>query len=718
MKKGYRPLAVFYGYPSGKRELVFLGRAGELVISGHAAKVLSILRLCNGYTTVEEITATLPELPFKEVSDIVSDLERQGIVCDARELYARFHLDSANPQIFSSGITPAGLKVLARSPGFAPNVESTRAVTAPESTVLLLAGKRQTTRVFSDDPMPAEVLNGLFLAMYQNNSVRTTPSAGGLYPLRIFVAVLNRKSEVSVGLYYYDPREATLGRVPGAFEPENVRFVLQNDCVNAAFAVFVAADMYRFARKYANRGYRFALLEAGHVAQNAYLYGAEKELGILEYGGFEDKAASELLGLKYPREAVLISLIVGWPGSGNPQPAPDFAAKILGPDKPVKDLAVRRFTGLPRVLATSNYKAPDYYRSGKMRTQSASGTALTEPEARAKAIAEAFERWACSHVRIDVRKPAKQLHEPWLDPREAAPFTAEQYRKFRRLRAFDESAPWQWVRGRRAATGESVLVPIDLVYYPISRNFQREVLRRPLCYETSSNGVAAHTDVRQAETRALLELIERDALMVTWYAKKQVTALSESIASEYVQSRTAYWRNRGFRSKLLNLTLDSLPVVLAVIYSGKHYPYFICGASAASSFSEAVDKAWVEAEIMLLVWQKGPRKGRIAPRDVYSPTGHGRFWASPSRLKTLGWLLDAPEENPKPEFARDAVKLFNPAVVEVGPKKYGLTVVRAVAEKLLPINFGYGNEHLVHGRLTMLDLKWERGYPSLPHFFA
>ena len=63
---------------------------------------------------------------------------------------------------------------------------------------------------------------------------------------------------------------------------------------------------------------------------------------------------------------------------------------------------------------------------------------------------------------------------------------------------------------------------------------------------------------------------------------------------------------------------------------------------------------------------------------------------------------------------------FKPIVVDITPQKHrcGLTVVRVLSEKLMPINFGYGTEHYGHPRVTELQLRWSWMYPAIPHFFA
>ena len=73
----------------------------------------------------------------------------------------------------------------------------------------------------------------------------------------------------------------------------------------------VAANLKRSASKYANLGYRLTLLESGHTIQNASLFCIEQGLGSVECCGFGDKALAQKLGLNFPNEAVITTLIVG-----------------------------------------------------------------------------------------------------------------------------------------------------------------------------------------------------------------------------------------------------------------------------------------------------------------------------------------------------------------------------------------------------------------------
>ena len=345
--------------------------------------------------------------------------------------------------------------------------------------------------------------------------------------------------------------------------------------------------------------------------------------------------------------------------------------------------------------------------------------AVTNDEAMIKSLAEAYERYTSGIMRVDAISPATQLGETaWLDPRQIVPLRPFAFQYYD-LVEFDPSHNCQWVLGKRYSSGEPVMVPVDLVFYPLA---ETQIGRVP-CYSCSSNGVAAHTDQGVAAEKALLELIERDAISVTWYAKRKVSALPASVLPKDIQLRMNHWTRKGYGVKFLNLTLDSVPVVLATIYSRVHYPHFISGAAAGFNWSEAIVKAWDEAELLLLNLRHGKRVKPLHFQEVRSPANHGSIYYIGDNLDQIKWLVDAEEAEVSAPSIRDGFELlglFNPVLLDITPAESGcdLKVVRAISENLLPINFGYGNEHVGHKRLSDLGLEWKRKFPSFPHFFA
>jgi SagB-type dehydrogenase family enzyme len=73
----------------------------------------------------------------------------------------------------------------------------------------------------------------------------------------------------------------------------------------------LTAMFWRTRFKYGVRGYRFALLEAGHVGQNVTLAAAALRVAALPVGGFFDRRLDELVGADGLDEASVYAIVLG-----------------------------------------------------------------------------------------------------------------------------------------------------------------------------------------------------------------------------------------------------------------------------------------------------------------------------------------------------------------------------------------------------------------------
>jgi SagB-type dehydrogenase family enzyme len=100
----------------------------------------------------------------------------------------------------------------------------------------------------------------------------------------------------------------------------------------AAAIVAIVAVFWRSRFKYGLRGYRFALLEAGHVAQNLLLACTAADLPAVPLGGFFDARLNRLIDLNGVDEAAVYAVALGGSGSDSPprmaQPAADAGRTI------------------------------------------------------------------------------------------------------------------------------------------------------------------------------------------------------------------------------------------------------------------------------------------------------------------------------------------------------------------------------------------------------
>lgn len=140
---------------------------------------------------------------------------------------------------------------------------------------------------------------------------RPVPSAGALYPLELYVAAAAVR-ELEPALYHFHPFERRLSRL-GALDAEAARGALVDGAVAdvASALLVVTAVFWRSRCKYGQRGYRFALLEAGHVVQNVALAAAALGLAALPLGGFYDRRLDALVGADGLDESSVYAVAIG-----------------------------------------------------------------------------------------------------------------------------------------------------------------------------------------------------------------------------------------------------------------------------------------------------------------------------------------------------------------------------------------------------------------------
>jgi SagB-type dehydrogenase family enzyme len=155
--------------------------------------------------------------------------------------------------------------------------------------------RRRSVREYTTQPLTDAQLSQLLWAaqgITDAGGYRTTPSAGALYPLEMYVAT-------RAGLQRYEARGHRLLRVGDTDVRSRLRgAALGQEAVTAAAAVFIiTAVPSRTAAKYGERATRYVQLEAGHAAQNLLLEAVALGLGAVPVGAFEDDRVSGILGL-------------------------------------------------------------------------------------------------------------------------------------------------------------------------------------------------------------------------------------------------------------------------------------------------------------------------------------------------------------------------------------------------------------------------------------
>jgi len=205
-----------------------------------------------------------------------------------------------------------------------PEAVATRLPGIPDSFLFELLYRRFSCREFRLEKMPLEVFSFLLKCGYGITRMsqigkagagylRTAPSAGGLFPLEVYV-LAREVNELSDGIYHYNVREHSVEMMQAGswFEEFDKDLISAPFVVNANLIFFFSAIFNRTQKKYGPRGYRYILLEAGHVAQNLCLAAAEHNLGSLCMGGYYDTKLNHFFGFDDLNEGIVYSVAVGY----------------------------------------------------------------------------------------------------------------------------------------------------------------------------------------------------------------------------------------------------------------------------------------------------------------------------------------------------------------------------------------------------------------------
>ena len=143
-------------------------------------------------------------------------------------------------------------------------------------------------------------------------SFRAAPSGGALYPLEIFFHTAHIP-ELKAGLYHYNPSANNVRLLRSQDETNEIAKAIAYPQLarGASLLVFLTAIFERSVFKYGDRGYRFVLLEAGHVAQNLNLVANGLGLGSVNIGGFRDREIDDFLELDGIRHSTIYIIAIG-----------------------------------------------------------------------------------------------------------------------------------------------------------------------------------------------------------------------------------------------------------------------------------------------------------------------------------------------------------------------------------------------------------------------
>lgn len=208
-------------------------------------------------------------------------------------------------------------------------------------------------------------------------------------------------------------------------------------------------------------------------------------------------------------------------------------------------------------------------------------------------VLEGLERYAGMRARArttSVTGSLKRFGADAVDPREVGLYSEAFHRENPRVRPFDPDREIAWVWGWSLRDRVPRLVPEILTYYHapgIENRFVQE----------SSNGCASGGSTAEAVYFGLMEVVERDAFLLTWYGRQPLPEIDpESSSRPSTRAMVDRLAMYGYRARFFDTRITfPIPVVTAVAERFDGGPGRMCfGAGAGLDPESALDSALCE----------------------------------------------------------------------------------------------------------------------------
>lgn len=371
------------------------------------------------------------------------------------------------------------------------------------------------------------------------------------------------------------------------------------------------------------------------------------------------------------------------------------------------------------------------------------GRTLSYVDGELTAILEGLER----HCGMEPRATRSVVHASFrslgnqaLNPLDVGVHDPERYQDDAfPFQPFDPDRPMRWVWGYSFLQQRPLLVPERIAYYSIGGN-------DGYVYETS-NGCALGGTLEEAIFYGILEVVERDAFLITWYAQLPVPRLNPLSTGDLeltlmIQRMQAV---TGYDIHLFNTTMENgIPSVWILAKNrGKAGANIVCSAgshvdpvrAAKSAVHELAASLRSDDAKRFQAHVEDFRQMIADPFQVREMEDHGLLYGLPETEERLSFLLD--ERRPLRKFAdefatpaqhadltddlRDLLRIFASRQLDVivvnqtsaELRRQDLHCVKVVIPGMLPMTFGHHLTRL-QGLDRVLTVPMELGYTQHP----
>ncbi|MGE3509957.1 MAG: YcaO-like family protein [Vicinamibacterales bacterium] len=384
---------------------------------------------------------------------------------------------------------------------------------------------------------------------------------------------------------------------------------------------------------------------------------------------------------------------------------------------------------VPPYLHTATLSNFDFHTAAEKSERIAAGKGRTEAEAITSAIAEAIERYCAYHW-----DPFRTIVARWdavrdraIGPTDCVLYSDEQYRRedWRTVK-WSEEQEISWIEGVELPSGKSVMLPAGLVFLvtppPRAEDF---------FVPASSNGLAAGPTLTDAALGGLYELMERDALLITWMNRLPAVEIDLMRAGPAAATIARHYRRLSVDVRAFLMPSDlPAPVVMAVSFDpDPARPSQVIGMGCHLDPTIAVTKALYEmcqgrpSEARRFA-DNSPHGRLTRYEDVRTLDDHSAFASLPEQRSAFDFLsaggrIAGTDELPNRSagdagrdlaLIADALAALSCRVAYVDLTlsdilPFKIRVARALVTGLQPVHFGHGTERLGGRRLFELPQK-------------
>lgn len=386
------------------------------------------------------------------------------------------------------------------------------------------------------------------------------------------------------------------------------------------------------------------------------------------------------------------------------------------------------------------------------------GCTLQPAHSQLVSVLEVIERYAGLRPRgkrTAIRASYRQLQEDGLlvlDPCTLGLHTADQYAQpysghtCRRLVPYHPDLLCRWVWGYSLRERSPLLVPEHCAYYGVPAGHEN-----PAFVFDISNGCAIGNCLEEAIFHAILEVIERDAFLLTWYARLQVPRLDRhSLVDATARLLLEHLEHRsGYTIHIFHLALDHAVPCLCLLCVDEQeregWPKAFVAAGSHPHPEQALIKAlrefamFVAAPRLLDQQSRARARAMLADADlVQQMEHHPLLYYLPEAFERLHFLYHTPRSQTFQQVCLEPATITPESldlradlealagfylqrgtdiivVDQTAPEHVycGLSCVKVLMPGLLPMTFGQRNRR-VTGFPRLHQLPWTLGYQDHP----